>query len=331
MINTSNTDIKQDETPQALSFPCIDWFKVLWELIFAFRQTYSIAPGLYYTGVSYDITAPLLVTSNYHLTVWSVWRRIKHLKTRILVIDTDGINVWCSAGKGRFCAEEIVKQIKRYPRELLSQGDEIPVILPKLALSGIKLTDLRKHQIKPVIGPVYASSLPAYLSHTPYRDCKTEYFEFDLADRIFTLPSTWMQITLYSVSGAVALGLLNLWLQTGIWWQIVPMSLVITTLYIWLFPYLPTKSFVYKGISLFIGQAIGYAVINPFWQQQIPEAAFYLSYMAGFSIFFGLYYTGNSGVSNYSIVKKETVMFLPVVVLLFAAALVAVLVKGGLF
>jgi hypothetical protein len=319
-----------DLVPKALLFSLKDLFKVLWELLFAFSRTYTVQPGLYFTGKEYDISAPLLVTANYHLTVWSVWRRIRNLKTRILIIDTDGINVWCSAGKGRFCAEEIIKQINRYPHEILSKEKNIQLILPKLSLSGVKLADLRANNISPIIGPVYAGDLPLYLQNKPLADSKTELFTFDIADRLFTLPSSVVQITLYSVIGAIVLSILNFWLKTGFWWQIIPLSLTISTAYILLFPLLPTRSFVYKGIILSLLVGAGYLFYNSPLQPGMWQNLFYLSYIAGFSIFFGLYYTGNSGVSNYSIVKKETVLFLPVVVLLFLAALAGVILKGVL-
>jgi hypothetical protein len=175
---------------------------------------------------------------------------------------------------------------------------------------------------------VYAGDLPAFLDYSPLKDCLSQRYTFDLADRIFTLVPSWVQILAYSVSGAVVLGILHFWLKTYLWWQIIPLSLSISTLYILLFPYLPTRSFVYKGIFLFILLALGLSVIFYFAPLELWSSRFYLMYMAGFSILFGLYYTGNSGVSNYSIVKKETVIFMPISVLLLVAALVMVIIKG---
>lgn len=326
----SNNNTTESNSPVKLRFRLLDIFKVFGEMVFAYGRTFIITPGLYYTGKEYDISAPLLVTSNYHLTVWSVWRRIKHLKTRILIIDTDGINVWCSAGKGKFNAFEIMKQLDRYPHELLSLDRDIQIILPKLSLSGVKMSDLRKNNISPVIGPIYAGDLPEFLQNLPYKDCNAEQFTFDLADRLFTLLSTLRQIAGYSIIGALILFILNIWLKTGLWWQVIPLSLLISTVYVIFFPLLPTKSFVYKGIFLFLALGIYYEIVNIYQLQSLWESLFYLSFMAGFSMFFGLYYTGNSGVSNYSIVKRETILFLPVVVLLLFVATAAAILKGVL-
>lgn len=327
MLDNTNRN-HEKLTPIALEFGFKDLFKVFWEILLAYRRSFFITPGLYYTGNEYDVSAPLLVTANYHLTVWSVWRRIKHLMTRILVIDTDGINVWCSAGKGNFSSEEITRQLERYPRELLSAESDLQLILPKLSLSGVKLSDLKKHGIRPIIGPIYARDLPDFLQQETYQDCEAAYFRFDLNDRLFTLLSSWRQVVYYNLLGLIGLGVLNIWLKTGLWWQIMPVGLTIATIYILFFPYLPTRSFAWKGSSLGLLGGLGYGFYSILVRKGLWETLFYLCFMAGFSIFFGLYYTGNSGVSNHTTVKKETVQFLPVVALLLAAATIAAILKG---
>src|SRR4030042_4579571 len=85
-----------------LDFNFLDMLKSFYCLLFAFKNKFIITPGLYYTGDEYDINSPMLVTCNYHLTVHLLWNIIKNRKLRILVIDTKGINVWCSSGKGQF-------------------------------------------------------------------------------------------------------------------------------------------------------------------------------------------------------------------------------------
>lgn len=316
--------------PSALKFGLKDLFMAFWEMFLAFRRSFILTPGLYYTGGEYEISAPLLVTANYHLTVWSLWRRIKHLKTRILIIDTDGINVWCSAGKGKFCSEEIIRQLHKYPWKLLSPERDLQIILPKLSLSGVKLTDLKQHNIRPIIGPIYAGDLPNFLQQAKYQDCAEEYFHFDLGDRLFTLPSSLRQVLYYNLLGMLALGIMNIWLKTGLWWQIIPLGLAIASVYILAFPYLPSRSFAGKGIFLGLLGGIAYGFYRVFFPCGIWDNMFYLCYIAGFSIYFGLYYTGNSGVSKYTTVKKETIIFLPIAVLLLVASAIAVILKGVL-
>ena len=96
--------------PGPLHPTCVDYLKVVVCWFNAFKHTYAFEPGLYYTGKHYDREAPLLVTSNYFLTVFLIIRRIRRFNARLLVIDTDGINVWCAAGKGKFLNSRIKRR-----------------------------------------------------------------------------------------------------------------------------------------------------------------------------------------------------------------------------
>ena len=113
---------EHDDQPRALRFSWVDHLKLVIGWFDAFRRNYAVAPGLYYTGETYDRDAPLLVTSNYLMTVLLVARHARAFNARLLVIDTDGINVWCAAGKGRFSNPQILRQLERYDRELLADA-----------------------------------------------------------------------------------------------------------------------------------------------------------------------------------------------------------------
>ncbi|MBP7554491.1 MAG: hypothetical protein KA885_13775 [Spirochaetes bacterium] len=67
-----------------------------------------------------------------------------------------------------------------------------------------------------------------------------------------------------------------------------------------------------------------FAVIN----LALLDKIFYSLFILGTSIWFGLYYTGSSGVSSYSLVKKEITMFLPVAFLAILSSLVILIIKG---
>ncbi len=184
--------------PRPLHLTSLDYLKAAVCWFDAFKKTYAIEPGLYYTGKHYDHRAPLLVTSNYFLTVFLVVRRIRAFNARLLVIDTDGINVWCSAGEGKFSNAEILKQLNRYDRKLLTDGHRLTLILPKLGFAGVNLGGLRKAGVRPIIGPIYAKDLPAYLSQPPYKDCDEDRVLFNLQSRLFTWLPGLVQVFTYS-------------------------------------------------------------------------------------------------------------------------------------
>ncbi len=317
------------EAPISLNFTILDYFKVLISWILSYRRTFSIEPGLYFTGKEYDMNTPMIVTCNYHMTVFLVWRKMRRIPVRVLVIDTKGINVWCSAGKGQFNAQEILKQLAKYPKEILTNEAKLQLILPKLSLSGVKLSDLRPYDIDPIIGPIYLEELPAFLTKRPFKNSIDSHYKFDLRDRLFTLIPTFIQFTVYLGIGAIVLLAIHLWLNTGIWWQVIPIGLTITTIYILMFPWLPTKSFAKKGISLFfILSALFVAILNHYGIHRVLDWVFYVSFTVGASLFFSLYYTGNSGVSNYSEVRRETIIYLPISVFILLISFVSIIWKG---
>ncbi|MBW2457363.1 MAG: hypothetical protein JRI68_22840, partial [Deltaproteobacteria bacterium] len=280
--------------------------------------------GLYYLGSQYDRDAPLLVTANYHLSVFLVARRARRFGARLLVVDSDGINVWCSAGKGRFSNAAIVEQLVRYDRDLLTTGKWLTLILPKFGFSGVDLRALRDERIRPVIGPLYAKDLDAYLAGgPPFKDRDADRVHFGLQMRLFSWLPGLFQFLLYS--GAIA----TLWIAvarpanpTGPL-AVVVLTAVVATAYPVLFPWLPGSRFAVKGLwlgalfTVLLGALYGSGVLT--LSQLVAASLFALA----MSLFMGLSYTGNSAVSNYTRVRQETARFLPLNVVLAVATVVA--------
>ncbi len=65
------------------------------------RMNYKVDPGLYALADPND-KSPVLVTANYKLTFDKLRSALIRRSVWILVLDTDGVNVWCAAGKGTF-------------------------------------------------------------------------------------------------------------------------------------------------------------------------------------------------------------------------------------
>ena len=74
------------------------------------RMHYAIAPGLYAVGTPTD-ESPVLVTANYKMSFDRLRSQLTSLDAWILVLDTQGINVWCAAGKGTFGTDELIHRI----------------------------------------------------------------------------------------------------------------------------------------------------------------------------------------------------------------------------
>jgi len=109
--------------------------------------------------------------------------------------------------------------------DLLSNDLKLEIILPKLSLSGVKLSTLKNNSIKPVIGPIYIDNIPNFLDNIPHKSRTNDKYEFKISDRIFTLIPSLVQINYYSIFVFIGLFLLHYFLKTKIWWQTIPIML----------------------------------------------------------------------------------------------------------
>ena len=74
------------------------------------RMDYRVAPGLYALG-NPDGSSPVMVSANYKMSFDVLRASLPGRDAWLLVLDTDGINVWCAAGKGTFGTEELVRRV----------------------------------------------------------------------------------------------------------------------------------------------------------------------------------------------------------------------------
>ncbi|MFQ5777967.1 MAG: HgcAB-like fusion protein [Terriglobia bacterium] len=126
--------------------------------------------------------APVLVTSNYDLTVRRVLRALRGLDAYLVVAPTHGINVWCSAAGGHFTAHQVISILRTSGvGELV---DHRRLLLPQLSATGVerKLVEQRTGW-HVVFGPVYARDLPAYLARGHKSEAMRQV-RFPLLDRL---------------------------------------------------------------------------------------------------------------------------------------------------
>jgi hypothetical protein len=316
-----------DREPRPLRLGLTDWLKVPTMWLHGFHRSYAVEPGLYFTGAAWDPDAPLLVTGNYLLSVLAVVRAVGERPVRILVVDTDGINVWCAAGKGRFSADTILVELDRYGPDLL--GDRPRLILPKLALAGVKIGLLRKLGYRPVIGPVHARDLPDWLDHPPLKNRTEDRVLFGWRARAFCWMPGLLQYLGYSA--LILLGLLGVEALGGPRAPVGMLGIVawLGTAYPLLFPFIPGARFAVKGLWLGGLTAAALTIGGFVSGASAAMLASTVSFTLAFALLVGLSFTGNSAVSNYSEVRKEIARFLPLDVILFVAALVAFLFSGA--
>jgi len=106
--------------------------------------------------------SPVFVTGNYHLTFVRVRRALKGINAYLLVADSKGINVWCSAAGGHLTNHGVISVLKTSGIEALV--DHRRVILPQLAAAGVEARVVEKRTGWRVTwGPVYAADIPAFV------------------------------------------------------------------------------------------------------------------------------------------------------------------------
>jgi len=130
-----------------------------------------------------DRSSPVLLTCNFHLTVERVKRALKGMNCYLLVANSRGINVWCSATGGLFTNHDVISVLKISGVEEIV--DHHQVILPQLAATGVQGRDVkRKTGWKVIWGPVYAKDIPAFLKNNLQKTPHNRQVSFPLLQRI---------------------------------------------------------------------------------------------------------------------------------------------------
>jgi hypothetical protein len=215
----------------------------------------------------------------------------------LLVNDTRGVNVWCSAGEGNFSATEIEITLSASHAEKWVHGRDI--ILPKLCLNGVKLQDLKAFSgFKGIVGPVYARDLPAYLDSGLNKTPGMERINFNLLNRLwFGVP---FAILMSLITGVLALafhGHLSPYLP--LWFA--ALCLLVAATYTWL----PTRRHLVKGLTL--GAIVGAAMVFSLFLK--GESAIIMTRSGVLFLLLGLFVTsdfsGVTAVSNRTLVERE--------------------------
>jgi len=119
-------------------------------------------PGLRRSGNPGDLS-PVLVTSNYDLTVRRLVRALGGLDAWIVVAPAGGINVWCASSGGHLGTHQVVTALKT--SGVAARVRHRRAILPQLSATGVQAREVsRRTGWRVHFGPVDARDLPRYLA-----------------------------------------------------------------------------------------------------------------------------------------------------------------------
>lgn len=288
------------------------------------RMRYTVEPGLYGVGEPQE-DSPVLITANYKLSFDHLRIAMDGQHAWVLVLDTNGINVWCAAGKGTFGTAALCVQVAASRLAQLVRHRRL--VVPQLGASGIAAHAVKKQSgFAVVYGPVMARHLPEFLrcgmQATPAMRRKT----FSFSERVVLVPvelglaCKWalpLSVVLYGASGLFGpaffwenVHALGGWTVAGLWGGIVA-GTVLTPL---LLPVLPGRAFSLKGGAAGLLVSLGFLAVFFFrpgasgnglagvaWLLLIPAVASFL----------GMEFTGASTYTSLSGVKKEMRLAVP--------------------
>jgi hypothetical protein len=290
-------------------------YKVRWGVK---RMHYTVEPGLYALGHP-DHSAPVLVTANYKMSFDRLRQALPGRNAWILVLDTKGVNVWCSAGKGTFGTEELVARIRSSGLERIINHRDL--ILPQLAGPGVAAHLVKKFSgFRIIYGPIRAVDLPAFLDDGLQATPEMRRKNFPLRERAVLVPIELVatfKVAAFVLPALFILG--GLGGSGGFWakamnhglFAVMAFSLaillgaVVTPL---LLPFLPGRAFALKGFFLSVPGVIFYLY---FWDMgsaarvgQLEKLAWVLLIPA-ISAYLAMNFTGASTYTSLSGVKKE--------------------------
>ncbi|MGD1996199.1 MAG: mercury methylation corrinoid protein HgcA [Anaerolineae bacterium] len=285
------------------------------------RTGHRVEPGLYALG-SPAADSPVFVTANYTLSFNAVRSALAEIDGYILVLNTQGINVWCAAAKGTFGTDELVHQI-----EATALGDIVShraLIVPQLGAAGVAAHQVKKRSGFTVeYGPVRAADLPEFLQ-TRQATPQMRRVRFTLADRLILIPVELVHILLPMLIAAVALFFAGGLLASG---SAVAAMLAGAALFPILLPRLPTRHFSSKGFIL------GGAVAVPFglasfvcgsdaaWWLRAGGALTYLLSLPPVTAFLALNFTGSTTFTSRSGVRREIFTYIPIMAWMFGGGI----------
>jgi len=287
---------------------------------------YTVPPGLYGVG---DPTSdsPLLATANYKLSFDHVRRALDGLDAWVLVLDTQGVNVWCAAGKGSFGTEELVGRMAR--SEVAKTVGHRTLILPQLGAPGVAAHEVsRKTGFRVVYGPVRAQDIPAFLSAGMRATPEMRRVSFTLRERLARTPIELVRLFIPAVFAAllfvalVGLGELGYRFSSeqalGVVAAVFCNYLAGIVLTPMLLPWLPGRAFACKGAvtGALVGALLG--GLGPWgW---VGGLSVLLLSVAACSLL-GLMFTGSTHYTSASGVRSEMRWALPAQGLLAVAGL----------
>jgi len=334
-IKTAVGDIIQIDSRMQL----IDYWHEIRARFSIKRNDLAITPGLYAVG-NPDQQSPVLVTGNYKLTFDKLRTELTGLDVWLMVIDTKGVNVWCSAGKGTFSAQEIINRIRKTELDKIISHRRL--ILPQLSASGVAARFVVKYTgFKITFGPIRAADIKQFIANGYKTNAQMRLVTFDLAERAVLTPVEMVMAGKYIPIIIVLLSLINIIgsanphsgsLLESVFYNslaYIAALLVGTVLTPVMLPVLPFRSFALKGAAAGIICSIMVLYGHEFfrfssqWTVMLGNSLLLTALVS----FLTLNFTGSTPYTSFTGTQKETLKAVPIQILASLLGLVLLVVS----
>jgi hypothetical protein len=294
------------------------------------RMHYNVPAGLYAVGQPTP-ESPVLVTANYKLSFDLLRRELSAEDLWLLVLETNGINVWCAAGKGTFGTTELIDRVQKVQLGKLIKHRTI--ILPQLGASGVAAHQVKKATgFRVKYGPIRAQDLPSFLSNGLKTSEENRRIQFTLRDRLVLTPmelvGAW-KVSLVILILVFIIGGLSgqeFTLQGALSRSLSPALIYLGALLLGslvtpiLLPWIPGRAFSLKGAQIGF---IGNLTLASTWSAVSIIGLFLIA--PAITAYFAMNFTGCSTFTSLSGVQKEMRIAVPVIILCIVAGGVALI------
>ena len=281
---------------------------------------YTVDPGLYVLGDA-GPESPVCVTANYKMSFDLLRKGLTGIDAWILVLDTQGINVWCAAGKGTFGTDELVDRIES--SGLADVVSHRRLIVPQLGAPGIAAHEVRMRSgFQVIYGPVRADDVSAFLKNGLKVTGRMRTKDFPFAERLAPVPIEVAPAVKWATLAAAALYILSFLVsgfsvsKAAVWTLPAAVSLgasilagaALTPI---LLPRLPGRAFSTKGFCLGLLFAFCALLLNGGLHHGMAAALSQIVSIPALAAFLAMNFTGASTFTSLSGVRKEMRFALP--------------------
>lgn len=282
---------------------------------------YTVDAGLYALGDA-GPESPVFVTANYKMTFDLLRRALAGIDGWILVLDTQGINVWCAAGKGTFGTDELVERIES--SGLAGVVSHRRLIVPQLGAPGVSAREIRQRSgFQVVYGPVRADDVPAFLKNGLKVTGRMRTKDFGFMERLALVPMEVIPAAKAALVVAAALFVLSFFVSglsasRALDWTLIALvalgasilaGAVLTPL---LLPWLPGRAFSTKGLCLGLLFALAVLLLSRTVHHLTTAGTLALLVsIPAMTAYLAMNFTGASTFTSLSGVRKEMRFALP--------------------